>query len=83
MPELNATFKNSYGESRHWLIVDQARDPNAPPTLFDGYLEPNEVTASTVIYSADGVYGRIAYQRSDGPPTIVDSVTDGTEVSME
>ena len=82
MAEISATFKNDYGESRHWTIVDQGRDPNAPPTIFDGYLAPDEATSALTLYSSDGIYGRAAYQRSDGAVTVVDSITDGSQVSM-
>jgi hypothetical protein len=83
MPEISATFKSTYSESRRWIIWDQGRDPNSPPTIFDGYLGSDDVTGSLTIYSADGTYGKIAYQRSDGPVEIVDDVTDGSQVSME
>jgi hypothetical protein len=83
MSDISATFKNNYSESRHWVIQDQGRDPNSPPTIFDGYLEPDQSTSTLALYSSDGVYGRAAYQRSDGAVTIADSITDGSEVSME
>ena len=83
MSDISATFKSNYSESRHWSIVDQGRDPNLPPVIFDGYLAPNEVTSPLTIYSEDGIYGKIAYQRSDGAVQIVDTVTDGSEVPMD
>jgi hypothetical protein len=47
------------------------------------YLEPNQVTNPLSLYSDDGIYGEVTYQRSDGAPTVVDSITDGSQVSME
>jgi len=83
MPQIAATFQNNYGESRKWVIVDVKRDPNAPPVIFNDYLEPNQVTNPLSLYSDDGIYGEVTYQRSDGAPTVVDSITDGSQVSME
>ena len=83
MPQIAATFQNNYGESRKWVIVDVKRDPNAPPVVFNDYLEPNQATSPLNLYSDDGIYGEATYQRSDGAPTHVDSITDGTQVSME
>jgi len=83
MPTITATFRSNYSESRKWVIVDAGRDPNAPPVIFDGYLEPDQTTAAISIYSADGVYGVVNYQRSDGPIQVVDDVTDGADVRMD
>lgn len=83
MSELSATFRSNYGESRHWTIWDEGRDPNAPPVIFDGYLAPNDVTAALPVYSSDGIYGQIKYQRSDGPLQAGVSVTDGAEIWMD
>jgi hypothetical protein len=83
MSEVIATFKSNYSESRHWSITDQGRDPNAPPVIFDGYLAPSEVTPQLSIYSGDGIYGEVAYQRSDGPLQVGVSVTDGSETLMD
>jgi hypothetical protein len=82
MSEISATFKNNYSESRHWVIVDSGRDPNSPPVIFDGYLAPNEVTSPLSLFSDDGIYGKVFYQRSDGPQQVVDSITEGSQVSM-
>ncbi len=83
MAEITATFTNSYGESRQWVIVDTGRDPNSPPTIFNGYLAPDQSTDPLTLYSSDGVYGQVTYQRSDGAATVADSITDGSNVSME
>jgi hypothetical protein len=83
MADISATFRNDYSESRRFVIVDTGRDPNSPPVIFDGYLEPGQVTQSLALYSADGIYGKIQYQRSDGAVTVVDNITDGSVVSME
>jgi hypothetical protein len=82
VPDISATFKNNYGQSRRWVVVDTGRDPNSPPTIFDGYLDAGQATASLAVYSSDGIYGNVTYQRSDGAPTVT-SVTDGSEVRME
>jgi hypothetical protein len=83
MASIRATFRNTYGESRRWVIWDTARDPNSPPIVFDGYLDADGTTNALEIYSADGVYGRVLCQRSDGAPTVEDNITDGSEVRME
>jgi hypothetical protein len=83
MPDISATFRNDYSESRHFVIVDTGRDPNSPPGIFDGYLEPGQSTESLTVYSADGTWGKVTYQRSDGAPTVVDNITDQAVVSME
>ena len=83
MANISASFKNDYGDSRRWVIVDTGRDPNSPPTLFDDYLDPGAATPSLQLYSADGTYGQVTYQRSDGAATVADDITDGTTVSME
>lgn len=83
MPDISASFRNDYSESRHYSVVDTGRDPNSPPVIFDGYLEPGQITQSVAVYSEDGVYGKISYQRSDGAVTVVDDVTDNSVVSME
>jgi hypothetical protein len=79
MSEVSATFKSNYSESRHWSTSDQGRDPNAPPIIFDGYLAPSELTPQLSIYSSDGIYGEVAYQRSDGLLQVGIPVTDGSE----
>lgn len=83
MADISAIFSNDYGESRRWVIVDSGRDPNSPPVIFDGYLDPGQTTDSLQLYSADGIYGQATYQRSDGAPTVVDDITEGTTVSMQ
>jgi hypothetical protein len=83
MATINAIFRNDFSDSRHWTIVDTARDPNSPPVLFDDYLDPGAATAALALYSGDGVYGQVTYQRSDGAPTVADSITDGSVVGME
>jgi hypothetical protein len=81
MPDIQASFKSDYSESRRWVILDTGRDPNSPPTIFDGYLEPNQVTDPLTVYS-DGSSGTIAYQRSDGALQTGVSVSDGSQISM-
>jgi hypothetical protein len=83
MASINAVFSNDYGESRRWVIVDSGRDPIDPPILFSDYLDPDQTTQSLQLYSADGVYGQVTYQRSDGAATVADNITDGATVSME
>ena len=83
MADISATFRNDYSESRRFVIVDTGRDPNSPPVIFDGYLEPGQSTQTLTLYSSDGVYGKVSYQRSDGAVTVVDNITDGSVVSME
>ena len=83
MANITATFRNTYGESRRWVIWDTGRDPNSPPIIFDGYLDPDGATNPLAIYSADGIYGTVQYQRSDGARTVQDSITDGSEVRMD
>lgn len=82
MANIYAQFKNNYSESRKWVIIDLGRDPNAPPVVFNDYLDPNGVTDALQIYSSDGTWGKVQYQRSDGPAQVVDDVTDGSTVSM-
>lgn len=83
MPNISASFRNDYSESRRWTIVDTGRDPNSPPVIFSDYLEPGQATQAFDLYSSDGVYGQVTYQRSDGAPTVSSSITDGSVVSME
>jgi anti-sigma regulatory factor (Ser/Thr protein kinase) len=83
MGQVNATFKNNYGDSRAWVIKDYGIDPNAPRVIFSDYLGPDDATAALGLYSSDGVYGKASYQRSDGAETMVDDITDGSEVRME
>jgi len=80
---ISATFRNDYGESRKWVIVDTSRDPNSPPVIFNDYLDPGQSTPSLGLYSSDGTYGEVTYQRSDGAPTLSSSITDGSTVGME
>jgi hypothetical protein len=80
MADISASFKSNYSESRHWVIVDTGRDPNSPPTIFDGYLGPGDTTDVLPVYSS-GSSGTVTYQRSDGSPTNT-SVNDGDVVSM-
>jgi hypothetical protein len=82
MPNINATFCNNVGESRLWVIKDYACDPNAPAEIFRGYLDAGACTDSLSLCSNDGIYGRISYQRSDGPEQMVD-VSNGDTVQME
>ena len=83
MASIKAIFKNEYSESRRWVILDIGRDPNSPPVIFDGYLDSGSETGPLEIYSSDSIYGKTQYQRSDGAPTIEDSITEGSVVRME
>ena len=83
MASISASFCNNFGDSRLYVIVDAKRDPNAPPEIFRGYLEPNQSTDVLSLYSGDDSWGQVIYQRSDGAPTVVDTITDGSTVSME
>jgi hypothetical protein len=83
MAYVNATFCNNYSESRLFVIWDQKRDPNAPPEIFRGYLDPNQCTDSLSIYTGDDLWGQVVYQRSDGAQTVVDTITDGSTVNMD
>jgi hypothetical protein len=81
MANITATFVNGYGDSRQWAIWDTGIDPNSPKLLFNDYLAPGDSTQQS-LYSADGIYGSARYQRSDGAPQVVDSITDQSQVSM-
>ena len=81
MPNITASFKNNYGQSRRWVIADLGRDPNIPPVLFNDYLEPDEKTPELILYSSDGLYGQAQYQRSDGTSYIV-NISDHDSVDM-
>ena len=81
MANINATFCNNYSDSRLWVIKDYACDPNAPPFIFSGYLGAGDCTGSLSLCISDGIYGRISYQRSDGPEQMVD-VSNGDTVQM-
>ncbi|MFZ1018190.1 MAG: hypothetical protein WAN39_09990 [Candidatus Cybelea sp.] len=80
MADISATFTNKYGESRKWVILDLGRDKNAPPVIFNDYLDVDQSTPALTVYS-DGWHGTVQYVRSDGAPTNVD-VSDGDNVSM-
>ncbi len=81
MPDITATFVNDYGQSRKWVVLDIGRDPNAPPVIFNDYLDVGQSTGALTVYS-DGYHGQAQYQRSDGPLTNID-VNDGDTISME
>jgi hypothetical protein len=83
MANIRAVFRNTYSESRRWVIVDTGRDPNSPPTIYDGYLDPDGTTDPLDIYSGDGIYGQVQYQRADGAPTVEANIVDGSEVRMQ
>jgi hypothetical protein len=83
MGTVNASFCNGYGDSRLFVIWDLKRDPNYPPEVFRGYLDPSQCTDSLSLYTGDDMWGKVAYQRSDGAQTIVDTVTEGSTVNME
>jgi hypothetical protein len=81
MSDITATFVNKYGQSRKWVVLDMGRDPNAPPVIFNDYLDVDQSTGALTLYS-DAYHGQVQYQRSDGSPTNID-VRDGDTVSME
>jgi hypothetical protein len=83
MGNINATFCNNYSEKRMWWIWDIKSDPNVPPKIFEGYLEPNQCTDSLPLYTGDDLWGQAMYQRSDGAQNIVDTITEGSTVQME
>ena len=82
MTDIAASFRNDFRDSRRYVIVDSGRDPNSPPGLLDGYLDPGQFTGAFGLYNADGTYGNVTYQRSDGSRTVVDSITDGSAIAM-
>ena len=81
MANINANFQNASGASALFAIVDLARDQNAPPQLFAGYLDPDQGTGDLTLYSADGLYGRVGVVRSGGAQTVVD-VANGDTIRM-
>ena len=44
LTDIAASFRNDFGDSRRYVIVDSGRDPNSPPGLLDGYLDPGQFT---------------------------------------
>ena len=58
MPDISATFTNKYGESRKWVILDLGRDKNAPPVIFNDYLDADQSTPALTVYS-DGWHGTV------------------------
>ncbi|MBI4790241.1 MAG: hypothetical protein HY782_24670 [Chloroflexi bacterium] len=83
MSTVYAAFCNNYSESRLYVIWDLKRDPNAPPVIFNGYLDSDQCTDWLPIYTGDDLWGKVLYQRSDGPQQIVDTITDSTTVRMD
>jgi hypothetical protein len=83
MPDIHVTFTNGYGESRQYQIWDLGRDPNAPPQIYSGYLDTNQSTDPLAVHSNDFGESRVAYQRSDGPQQVVDSLSEGDNVRMD
>jgi hypothetical protein len=79
---INADFENTYGENRHFVILDTGIDPNSPRQVFSNYLEPGGRTGNLQLWASDEIYGRALYQRSDGAPTVADNITEGTVVRM-
>ena len=69
MPDIGVTLRNDSGASK------------APPTIFNGVLDADQVTDLIMVFAADGLNGKIAYQRSDSPVQLVD-VVNGDEVRM-
>jgi hypothetical protein len=83
MPDIHVTFTNGYGESRQYEIWDLERDPNAPPQIFNGYLDSDQTTEPLGVLSNDFGGSRVAYKRSDGPQQVVDSLSEGDNVRMD
>jgi len=79
MADISASFRNDFGESRRYIIVDRGRDPNSPPVIFDSFLDVSQATQALTLHSN----GQVTYQRSDGAPTLVDNINDGDVISME
>jgi hypothetical protein len=78
MADISAAFRSRYSESRLWVIWDLGRDPNAPPEIFRGYLDPDADTGWLTLQGA----GLVLYQRSDGSATRQDNIRDGDTVDM-
>ena len=83
MPDIHVTFTNNYGESRLYQIWDLGRDPNAPPEIFNGYLDKDQSTDALAVHSNDFGETRILYQRSDGPQQVIDGFSEGDNIKME
>jgi hypothetical protein len=83
MGNINATFCNNYSESRMWWIYDTKIDPNYPKSIFEGYLASNECTGPLPLETGDDLWGQATYKRSDGAPTVADTITDGSTVQMD
>ncbi|MDQ3742635.1 MAG: hypothetical protein M3320_06020 [Actinomycetota bacterium] len=79
---INAEFENRYGENRQFVIYDTGIDPNAPRQIFSDYLAPGARTPQLQLWASDEIYGRALYQRSDGAPTVADSITNNSVVWM-
>jgi hypothetical protein len=82
MPNITATFANSTDANKYWTILDLAIDPNNAAVIFNGYLAPGNSTGALTLYSSDGINGRAQYTRSDGSPTVVDGITDQSQIQM-
>lgn len=67
MSEIMARFCNGDTEGRLWTILDVGADPNHPPELFSGFLEPGVCTDPVALYSADGTFGHVAWQSPNTP----------------
>jgi len=78
---ISANFQNHYSETRRHVIYDTA-DQNAPVEIFSANLEKDGETGMLSLSTYDGSYGRVLYQRSDGPQQIVDNISDQSTVSM-
>ncbi len=46
MPDITATFRNKFGASKLWTVLDLGRDESAPSQIFRDYLEPDQVTVA-------------------------------------
>jgi hypothetical protein len=78
---ISVEFISGYSESRKWAIWDTKIDPNNWKLLWNDYLGPDESTGPLQVYD-DGWGGEVAYQRSDGPQQVGNTVRDGDKLKM-
>ena len=82
MPDIYAAFQNNTDESHGFTVVDQGRDRNNPPVVFNGYLEPAQSTDWIALYAVDDTHGEAIWARSGGPTQVEPSISDGSTVRM-
>jgi hypothetical protein len=75
MSEATAVFCNGK-DKRHWIVIEQGRDPSAPLVIYSGYPAPTQATASMTVYGSGGIFAQAAYRRSNRPLQNSVSVTD-------